>query len=959
MRRGFTLIELLAVIVILAIISLIAIPIALDIVDDTREGAFKSTINNINSTIKIYTTSRENFEGETFEFPNVTGISFKGKMPKGTYIVDANGNTEFELSDGRFCAKKAFADITYEVTKGECETIVFEPIAYFEYQDISDSFNGYYEYTVGKTGKYKIQLWGASSYPTSGKGAYTEGEILLTKGTHLYFYIGGDHGYNGGGSARNGTGFGGGATDVRLEPGDWDSVIGLRSRIMVAAGGGSYGRTNNGGTHGGTLTSAASSSGNGSGGNSATQLAAGALRASFGKGGDGLSENGGHGGAGGGGYFGGGGVTPDTSADDDRGGSGGSSYISGHDGCIAIIGSDNALPKTNTWYALKNSVHYSKLYFINTVMKSGGEVMPTQDLETTMTGNTGNGYGIIQYIDDTKVVPDLAIYDNKVYDFDYDDYSNDYAEFEVPQNGYYTIELWGSSSYPTSGKGAYTKGDIFLEKGTKLYIYLGGNYGYNGGGSARNKTVFGGGATDVRIADGTWNNEVGLRSRIMVAAGGGSYGRVNGAGTHGGALTSAASSSGNGSGGNSATQLAGGSLRSSFGKGGDGISENGGNGGAGGGGYYGGGGVTPDTSADDDRGGSGGSSFISGHFGSIALMSSSSNAPKDIIANWIETSYHYSNHIFINTVMKSGGEEMPSYYGDSNITGNPTSGHARITIKSLQATSDDVEDYTYSYLYTGSVQTFTVPKDGNYKFQLYGAGSYPTSGKGAYTEGILNLTAGTKLYVYVGGYNGYNGGGSSRNGTVFGGGATDIRTANGAWDSEAGLRSRIMVAAGGGSYGRVGGAGTNGGALTSGSVSSGCGTGGTGATQIAAGSLRASFGKGGDGISANDGHGGAGGGGYYGGGGVNPDSSADDDKGGAGGSSYISGHSGCIAITSSESSTPKVTTFTTLSDSYHYSGYIFTQTNMINGGSAMPTLQGNNTKTGNTGNGYARITLVE
>ena len=727
---------------------------------------------------------------------------------------------------------------------------------------------------------------------------------------------------------------------------------------MVAAGGGSYGSTRNAGGNAGALTSG-NTSGCGSGGEGATQLGNGSHRASFGKGGNGISENGGNGGAGGGGYYGGGGATPDTSSDDDRGGAGGSSFISGHTGAIALLTSDSNAPKTNTWYALKNSIHYSGLYFINTVMKSGGESMPSQDLETTMTGNTGNGYGIIQYVDDTKVVPDLAIYDNKVYDFDYDDYSNDYAEFEVPQNGYYTIELWGSSSYPTSGKGAYTKGDIFLEKGTKLYIYLGGNYGYNGGGSSRNGTVFGGGATDIRIVDGAWDNEVGLRSRIKVAAGGGSYGRVGLAGTDGGALTSSRSPNNQGSGGEGATQLAGGSLRASFGKGGDGISENDGHGGAGGGGYYGGGGVTPDSSADDDRGGAGGSSFISGHLGSIALISAASNDPKDIIANWVETSYHYSNHIFINTVMKSGGESMPSYYGDSNITGNPTSGHARITIKSLQATSDDVEDYTYSYLYTGSVQTFTVPKNGNYKFQLYGAGSYPTSGKGAYTEGILNLTAGTKLYVYVGGYNGYNGGGSSRNGTVFGGGATDIRTVNGAWDSEVGLRSRIMVAAGGGSYGRVGLAGTNGGALTSSNSTNGCGSGGNGATQIAAGSYRASFGKGGDGQSANAGHGGAGGGGYYGGGGVNPDSSGDDDKGGAGGSSYISGHSGCIAITSSESSTPKVTAFTTLSDSYHYSGYIFTQTNMIDGGSAMPTLQGNNTKTGNTGNGYARITLVE
>ena len=39
MKKGFTLIELLAVIVILAIISLIAIPIVLNIIEDARKSS--------------------------------------------------------------------------------------------------------------------------------------------------------------------------------------------------------------------------------------------------------------------------------------------------------------------------------------------------------------------------------------------------------------------------------------------------------------------------------------------------------------------------------------------------------------------------------------------------------------------------------------------------------------------------------------------------------------------------------------------------------------------------------------------------------------------------------------------------------------------------------------------------------------------------------------------------------
>lgn len=42
-KKGFTLVELLAVIVILAIIALIATPIILNVIDDAKEGAAKSS----------------------------------------------------------------------------------------------------------------------------------------------------------------------------------------------------------------------------------------------------------------------------------------------------------------------------------------------------------------------------------------------------------------------------------------------------------------------------------------------------------------------------------------------------------------------------------------------------------------------------------------------------------------------------------------------------------------------------------------------------------------------------------------------------------------------------------------------------------------------------------------------------------------------------------------------------
>lgn len=63
---------------------------------------------------------------------------------------------------------------------------------------------------------------------------------------------------------------------------------------------------------------------------------------------------------------------------------------------------------------------------------------------------------------------------------------------------------------------------------------------------------------------------------------------------------------------------------------------------------------------------------------------------------------------------------------------------------------------------------------------------------------------------------------------------------------------------------------------------------------------------------------------------------------GAGGSSYISGYAGCIAIKSETDITPKVDTYTQISDSYHYSNIIFGNTGMEAGK--------------NTGSGKAIIT---
>ena len=114
----------------------------------------------------------------------------------------------------------------------------------------------------------------------------------------------------------------------------------------------------------------------------------------------------------------------------------------------------------------------------------------------------------------------------------------------------------------------------------------------------------------------------------------------------------------------------------------------------------------------------------------------------------------------------------------------------------------------------------------------------------------------------------------------------------------------------------------------------------------------ATAGKGKDRISGYFGGLSGGGGGYYGGN-VSWDITGSNSihASASGGSSFISGYSGCDAI--AESSTEDNIIHT--GQPNHYSGKVFTNPIMIDGGSVMPSPTGS-TETGHTGNGYCIIT---
>ena len=302
------------------------------------------------------------------------------------------------------------------------------------------------------------------------------------------------------------------------------------------------------------------------------------------------------------------------------------------------------------------------------------------------------------------------------------------------------------------------------------------------------------------------------------------------------------------------------------------------------------------------------------------------------------------------------------------------------------------------YSYAGTCQTFAPTLTSvKYKMECWGArgasGSGTYYGKGAYTSGVININTIENYYVYVGQegtasvasdsprWNGGGAYGGVKSGDGSGGGATDIRlkvcSSNSAWYEYPSLCSRIMVAGGGGSnddvcsastYSHAGGVTVDcyahaGGLVGYHSYQSGGSYTDTNQTQ---GGVVASYetykGVFGSGNRTATGDVSGGGGGYYGGGGG--------DRGACGGSSFISGHSGCNAITKEVTAESSITHS---GQANHYSGKKFTSTKMIDGagynwttkitgyvqmpnpGSATGTYA---QKAGHDGNGYARITCL-
>ena len=294
-------------------------------------------------------------------------------------------------------------------------------------------------------------------------------------------------------------------------------------------------------------------------------------------------------------------------------------------------------------------------------------------------------------------------------------YTGECTTYIAKSDGYYNLEVWGAQggNYNTTyvgGLGGYSKGIVYLTKGTTLYVCVGGQPqtvtttktavpgGFNGGGNGFNRDYnstytygqAGGGATDIRIGQ---NN---LYARVIVAGGGsGSNNRISG--YAGGGLSGVTGQSGY-----AGTQTSAGT-GGSFGQGGS-ASTSGNNykygASGGGGGFYGGGAIASySDSTNYDKYTGGGSGYVytsstASSYPSGCLLNSNNYLLKASTTQAINTGNGKATITYIGKNNPIGADTLIALTNNQNESGLYTITHSADSTLQIGAT-ESVTEYRY------------------------------------------------------------------------------------------------------------------------------------------------------------------------------------------------------------------------------------------------------------------------
>ena len=140
-RNGFTLIELLATIVVIAVVSLITVPVVVSVIEKSRKASFIRSAENIKKISKKY------YVDNSLEYQDIDSIYFDcnnsecisnssnikkknlgatGSMGDGYVKIYDKGEIEFLLTNGKYCAEKNPNKEEVKIYNGNCEGIIID-----------------------------------------------------------------------------------------------------------------------------------------------------------------------------------------------------------------------------------------------------------------------------------------------------------------------------------------------------------------------------------------------------------------------------------------------------------------------------------------------------------------------------------------------------------------------------------------------------------------------------------------------------------------------------------------------------------------------------------------------------------------------------------------------------------------------------------------------------------------
>ena len=149
MKKGFTLIELLATIVILAVISLITVPLVLDTVEKSKKGALKESANSLVQEANYYymqygVTENVRFNIKNNDINKIDGntLLFKGQVKDATVLINTKGEVAICANDGNYSVYKNYKDnMLVEVDNKNCNIPANQSIVYLDNESTIKEYN--------------------------------------------------------------------------------------------------------------------------------------------------------------------------------------------------------------------------------------------------------------------------------------------------------------------------------------------------------------------------------------------------------------------------------------------------------------------------------------------------------------------------------------------------------------------------------------------------------------------------------------------------------------------------------------------------------------------------------------------------------------------------------------------------------------------------------------------------